>query len=92
MQNMHDTDSGERVANPGWADSWNGYSYTVNGENGAETLRVSVLPVQPEEALVTLRIENEFGFELIDITPTDAAHLARVLTILASDLQRQAYR
>lgn len=92
MQSMHDSDSGERVANPGWADSWNRYRFVVNSDNGSETLTVTVLPVQPEEALVTLRIESEGGdMELIDITPEETAYLAKMLTILAADLQRQAY-
>jgi hypothetical protein len=94
MPNKHDSQTdGERVANPeAWADTWAHYRHTFRAADGAgETLTLSVLPVQPDEAVITIRVASEAGLELIDLSLTEAALLSGALSRLVADLENKCY-
>jgi hypothetical protein len=47
--------------------------------------------VQPDEAVITIRVASEAGLELIDLSLTEAALLSGALSRLVADLENKCY-
>jgi hypothetical protein len=89
MASMQNSGSGERVANSAeWLGTWGSYRYSMNCTGGPEKI---VVTVRTDVPLVSIRIANDYGMEIIDLTPADAMALGRNISTLGWDLMDEKY-